>query len=229
MQNWDCATCTQKLNSICGVLGFAGGELVVAYLTGGATVVAKKMVQYGVKGGAALVRKVMKPIRAYRLSIRSKRAAQVLEATGKVTSEVASTTYKVSMSMKLRDLLKVAGRVSFKVGKKVLHHQVFKVVSTTTKKVLTPIRKYIELTDWAFLKGYKHVASAFSQLEMKSPGMVTKFIAHNAKSSPSLLRFISDKEIGINVKTYGSYVASFDRGKRGREANSQQKQLEKNR
>ena len=32
---WMCASCDQKINSICGVAGFAAGEIAVAYVTGG--------------------------------------------------------------------------------------------------------------------------------------------------------------------------------------------------
>jgi hypothetical protein len=34
-QPWLCANCDQKMNSICGVAGFAAGEIAVAYATGG--------------------------------------------------------------------------------------------------------------------------------------------------------------------------------------------------
>ena len=33
---WDCASCAQRVNMICGVTGFLGGEAVSAFLTGGA-------------------------------------------------------------------------------------------------------------------------------------------------------------------------------------------------
>lgn len=36
MRRWECASCSQKMNAICGTLGYLGGELVSAYLTGGA-------------------------------------------------------------------------------------------------------------------------------------------------------------------------------------------------
>jgi hypothetical protein len=34
--NWDCGTCVQKRNMICGVMGFMGGEVLATILTGGA-------------------------------------------------------------------------------------------------------------------------------------------------------------------------------------------------
>ncbi len=217
MQNWDCASCNQKINSICGVLGFAGGELVVAYLTGGATVAAKKLSELTYKGGSAVVNKILHPLRAYRISINNKMAANVLDTTVKVTGEVAQTAYKVSMRMKLRDFFYTAGNISYQVGSKVLNNKVFKVVSKSTKVVLTPIRKYIQLTDWAFMRGYEHTAIAFQSIQTKVIPHTVAFIAKYDSPTPEFMRFISDKEIGINVKTYGSYVASFDRGSRGRD------------
>ena len=33
--SWECSNCDQRLNSICGIVGFLGGEIVTAFLTGG--------------------------------------------------------------------------------------------------------------------------------------------------------------------------------------------------
>ncbi len=41
--SWDCASCSQKLNMACGVVGFMGGEVVMALLTGGVANVASKV------------------------------------------------------------------------------------------------------------------------------------------------------------------------------------------
>lgn len=220
MQDWDCATCNQKMNSICGVLGFAGGELLVAYLTGGATVAAKKVVQYSYKGGTALFNKVMEPVKAFRLSIHNRVASEVIDTTVKATGEVAGTAYKVSMKMKLRDFLEVAGKVTYKAGSKVLNSKVFTIVAKSTKMVLTPIRKYIQLTDWAFMRGYEHVGRAFQSVESKVFPKMVSFVSKYDAANPAFVRFISDKEIGINIKTYGSYVAALDRGNRGRDNQS---------
>lgn len=49
--SWDCATCGQKMNMICGIGGVAIGEIVTAFLTGGAVNIAKSVG----KGAATLV------------------------------------------------------------------------------------------------------------------------------------------------------------------------------
>lgn len=219
MKDWDCATCNQKMNSICGVLGFAGGELLVAYLTGGATLAAKKVVQYSYKGGSALVNRVLRPLKAYRLSIHSKTANAVIDTTAQVTGDVAVHAYKVGMRMKISDFLNAAGRLSYKAGSKVLTSKAFRVVAKSTKTVLTPLRKYIQLTDWAFMRGYGQVGRAFQSVESKMLPNVAKFVKTYQASNPKFVSYISDVEVGINIKTYGSYVASFDRGNRGRDEN----------
>lgn len=223
MGDWECASCKQQINSICGVLGFAGGELLVAYLTGGATVAAKKMVQYGYKTTTAIANRVLKPLRAYRLSIKSQKAVEVLETTATVATDVAEKTYRISMRMKLRDLLATAGRLTAKVGQKTMNSTVFKVMATGTKKVLYPVRKYIQLTDWAFMRGYEHTGLALKAVESHALPQVVSFVSKYSAKDPRFVSFISDVEIGINVKTYGSYVASFDRGNRGREESKQEK------
>ncbi len=35
LESWECSSCDQRLNGVCGVLGFAGGEIVTALITGG--------------------------------------------------------------------------------------------------------------------------------------------------------------------------------------------------
>ncbi len=219
MQDWDCATCRQKMNSICGVLGFAGGELVVAYLTGGATVAAKKMGEYAYKGGSALVNKVLSPFRTIpKFSATPPKVARdAFDLTTDVAGVAVKTSYKVTMKMKLRDFFEAAGVIAEQAGKTVLNSNALKIVTKGTKTILTPIRKYIELTDRAFLKGYEHAGLAFKSVESHALPRVVSFVKKYGAQDPEFIQFISAKEIGINIKTYGSYVASFDRGKRGRE------------
>jgi hypothetical protein len=50
MRNWECASCGQKTNAICGVAGFIAGEVVTSFvLTGGVGFAAKALVKTGGK------------------------------------------------------------------------------------------------------------------------------------------------------------------------------------
>ncbi|MCB0370548.1 MAG: hypothetical protein KDD45_14265, partial [Bdellovibrionales bacterium] len=44
MKSWDCASCLQKINAACGVVGYLGGEIVSMYMVGGALAVTKAIV-----------------------------------------------------------------------------------------------------------------------------------------------------------------------------------------
>ena len=52
MQSWGCATCTKRAQAICGVGGYLGGEIVTAYLTGGAAAAIKSVTASAAKGAA---------------------------------------------------------------------------------------------------------------------------------------------------------------------------------
>ena len=41
------------------------------------------------------------------------------------------------------------------------------------------------------------------------------------------LKFVDDKVVGINIKTYGAYVAGLDRGERGSRINADRKKRQK--
>lgn len=111
---WSCATCDQKINSICGVGGFAAGEIAVAYLTGGALSLGKAAIKSGV-GTVSVSAKLSKmlpklskttKLKIAKVKIRSMSAvdkALGLKAVTATTGVVNLVTWPLNQYMKLME------------------------------------------------------------------------------------------------------------------------------
>ncbi len=155
MTNWNCATCQQKLQLMCGVAGFAIGEIGTSFLTGGlasgARVIGTAVVR-GVQAGArasrfsTLARNVIRTIpRPPAAAVRA--AGRVVEATAVVmtaTQRAAVRSFEaLAASRPTRAIRTAAGAVSRSI------------VGQTTRFILRPIGFYIEALDNAFMAGMR--------------------------------------------------------------------------
>ena len=155
MTNWNCATCQQKLQLMCGVAGFAIGEIGTSFLTGGlasgARVIGTAVIR-GVQAGArasrfsTLARNVIRTIpRPPAAVVRA--AGAVVEATAVVmtaTQRAAVRSFEtLAASRPTRAIRTAAGAVSRSI------------VGQTTRFVLRPIGFYIEALDNAFMAGMR--------------------------------------------------------------------------
>ncbi|NCN41457.1 hypothetical protein GW916_09455 [bacterium] len=96
----NCATCNQRINAICGTLGYLGGEIAAAFLTGGASAVVGAIAKgaiVAVKGSAAVakVSNAASKSRAIMASVNAiKKSGQVMAAGARKTTGAALAPFK---------------------------------------------------------------------------------------------------------------------------------------
>ena len=142
--SWKCATCSQALNMSCGILGFAGGEIVTAYLTGGALSMVKTM------GTAAKATKVGQAVGAVASKAKATKMYNALATGAKYGSKPLVYTGKKAIGV-----IKFSGKAAtgiVKVGRKWM---------IKVGKVLMPVSKATKLKILkGFLKAEKKVIGA---------------------------------------------------------------------
>ena len=102
---WDCLSCSQKMSMACGAFGFVGGELVTAFLTGGALNIASKISK--VKS----IHKLMKVVEASASA--AKKASDVSGLSAKAAI-VAGGSKKLAKS-----IVKLIPKKSLRLSKKI--------------------------------------------------------------------------------------------------------------
>jgi hypothetical protein len=155
MTNWDCASCQQKLQLMCGVAGFAVGEIGTAFLTGGLVSGARFIgtaALNGVRAGARaaryspLARNVIRSIpRPPAAAVRAANA--VADATRVVmtaSQRRAIQSFEALTTSRQARVLRVSKR-------RISRH----IVTRTTGFVLRPIGMYIHAMDNAFMAGMR--------------------------------------------------------------------------
>jgi hypothetical protein len=105
MPSWSCATCNQRINAVCGVAGALGGEVLLAFATGG-TVAAVKGGVTATKAGVATAKGAVKATKAY-----AKTAAAARSATAAVGKAFAKTGIKSGLRIAAQDVAKKARAV----------------------------------------------------------------------------------------------------------------------
>lgn len=186
MSNWDCATCGQKMNSICGVVGFAVGEIVTAFFSGGAAAVAKIGVTSSVKIAAKITTKVSKTLSKIpklddAFKIVSKGSQKLAGGMGHLSDIAYKSWLKLKDSFsygKLKEALVVIKKGTSKMKKIVP----YKIVVKTTKFALSPIIKYLKLMDKAFRRGFKQTSNA-----LEGSNKVSRGVAPLSKSGETSL------------------------------------------
>lgn len=94
MNSWDCASCNQKINAMCGVIGIAGGEIVTAFITGGTLNILGKAGK--VAKIDSLIANTNKIMTATKVGAKALTfAGKTFGATAKVASSVMDKVYKI--------------------------------------------------------------------------------------------------------------------------------------
>jgi hypothetical protein len=160
----DCATCGQKLNMACGVVGFLGGEVLTAFLTGGAVNVAAK-------AGSA-VGKAASLGTKYLSGIGSRFAAKQLptlssgvrhmgslggKAGGAIVRAGSFTATWIGGKLIKHTPSFTKGALALLRGGKLAANGAGKMVVKTLGVVTSPwpVRKYLEVLEDAFILGQK--------------------------------------------------------------------------
>jgi hypothetical protein len=163
MEGWECASCTQKLNSVCGVVGFLGGEIVTSFLTGGLVGVAKvglKSVATASGKVTSKMGKLLTPIKqlgAVRIS--SQAVAKGLQSVANGGRAVAAATGNQWQKIGELQLLNSIAKYSKEVGRS----KSFALVSALPKGVGRGVVAYLKLMDRAFTAGVKRSERALTK------------------------------------------------------------------
>lgn len=165
MSNWDCATCQQKLQVMCGVAGYAIGEIPTAILTGGL-----------IAGGKAIAVGTMKAIKAGaeagKFSSMASAAVKAipkgadgLEAANRAAMALAQGSKRVLTAAE-KQALKAWKAVEGSAASKAIVEAAGKVsqsvVGDVTKMALKPAAVYMDALEAGFKLGYSTVDNALA-------------------------------------------------------------------
>lgn len=165
MSNWDCGSCQQKLQVMCGVAGYAIGEIPTAILTGGL-----------VAGGKAIAIGTMKAIKAGaeagKLSTMAASAvraipkgAEGLEAANRAAMALAQGSKRVLTAAE-KQALKAWKAVEESAASKAIAEAAGKVSQSVagdvTKMALKPAAIYMDALESGFKLGYSSVDNALA-------------------------------------------------------------------
>ena len=160
MESWDCGSCRQKMNVICGVVGFAGGEIVAMLLTGG-TIAGVEAASVAVSAGTAKVTSQMAKLISKYPKV-AKRLSQVSEGTKSVLRPLGNG-FKATRNFISKGWMKLIKSKAFKNIQKAAA----KTGVTTVTRILTyPLRQYFKLSEKAFVFGYKTTTKTLTTLKL---------------------------------------------------------------
>jgi hypothetical protein len=151
--SWGCATCSQKMNMSCGIVGFVGGEIVTAYLTGGTV----GLIKAGVKAGAAskVAQGIAKTQSFQKLAKGASVAAKPFAASGKALVGVLRLSGKAGMS-----IIRQGQKWALKIGNKFLKIsdasklKILRMMAKGKDLATKPFRAYFGAMERAFAAGY---------------------------------------------------------------------------
>lgn len=176
MSNWKCGNCNQKLNVVCGVVGFGAGEIVTAFFTGGAVAVGKTVALTSVKLGAKGVSKLSPMMSKFPKVTYQKSSTQLAK---EAAIQGAKATYAKSLiawekfnGLKaVAEIKKASGKVASKVkgaGIVVGQNKSVQVISKASEYAAKPFTSYIGLMNQAFGRGYGKVDDALLRMTHKT-------------------------------------------------------------
>lgn len=160
MSNWECSTCSQKMNAVCGVAGILGGEVVVAWLSGGVFAIAGK----GVEKSAAMFGKV---------GVAIKNAVPAVEKLGVVTIpfvktfEYAQKVLNSSLCVKLSEYARKAAQSTVNAALKISQTKAVTITMKMVKGGVSPVTHYIQLLNSSFNAGMSATNKLFAKNSMK--------------------------------------------------------------
>lgn len=181
MSNWECGSCNQKLNVICGVVGFGAGEIVTAFFTGGAVAVGKTVAMTGVKLGAKGVSKLSPVMSKFPKVSYQKSAAQLAKESA---LQAAKATYAQSLMAwqkfnnlrMIKDIKNASGKAAGSVrqaGIAVGQTKSVQVISKASEYAAKPFTSYLGLMNQAFGRGYGKVDDAILRMTHRAPASTT--------------------------------------------------------
>jgi hypothetical protein len=156
--SWDCATCSQKMNMACGVVGFIGGEILTSFIAGKALAYGAKMSQFTKLN--VISSKVTTGIGKTKLASGITKGGKFV---GSKITGVLSLGKTAAMG-----IVKSAGQWAIKIGGKVIplsataKRKLLKILAGAGKYGKMPFtaigkggKRYLELLEESFVLGYQ--------------------------------------------------------------------------
>lgn len=192
MDNWECATCNQRLNVICGVTGFAAGEIVTAFFTGGTVAVGKTVGMTAVKGGAILAARVGNAIKHIpAMSYVARVAPKGISAAGRAAHlahlKAITAWEKIGSLSHISGLKNVAAKLQ-RGAIAVQSSAPVQVVTGAAALAAKPFTEYVGLMSRAFGAGYHRVDDVLSRGVAATAPKVTEAtaVARVTQATPEL-------------------------------------------
>jgi hypothetical protein len=170
MEAWDCATCDQRVDAMCGVVGYIGGEVIVSYFTGGSLAVGKTMAASAAKMGSSSASKVAAKVAAKlpRLAKTTRVVVDGAKLAGSkywqgakwtlnnaAQSRAAQAVKKFSAKQTERVSNAASAAHGYVLARPLLNASV-KLTVLPLKLAGRPIGKFLKLMDMVFVLGYLH-------------------------------------------------------------------------
>lgn len=193
METWECSNCSQRMQSICGIVGYLGGEIVTGYFTGGGAAVGKVIAEGAVKAGAVIAAKLGKAFPKAAAVVRSgaaliPRIGQIAMTPVRLSERAVFATYKaltesrvakailkkvdgVAATTKLI-LLNSESLVAVLHNAGILAKDAIKILKASGTIIVYPGAAYLDLVNEGFLLGYKHANQMLTLARKKGVNVV---------------------------------------------------------
>lgn len=169
MSNWNCASCGQKMNAVCGVAGVLGGEVVAAWLTGGAVSLGAKAAGKGSaymgKINEALIKAIPAVEKVEKGMAKVAKTMVVLPITK--TIDFARKIIQSQLSVKILDYAKKASQPSMNALLKLSRTKPMTLTVKVVKGAVSPVTSYMKLLDNSFDAGMLAADRAVNKLAQK--------------------------------------------------------------
>jgi hypothetical protein len=144
--SFSCANCNEKLNMICGVAGYLGGNFVSNFFTGGAVAAAQITAKIARAATFSVVRKVPGGARVLEKMASGGRVGRI---SGLIGGTIRNAWAAVKGSRTVRGVLSVAGRVNSSARKKIF------LYAHGQDAVMAAVHAYHRMTLGAYQKGFQ--------------------------------------------------------------------------
>lgn len=204
MQNWECSNCSQKMNAVCGVIGFMGGEIVTSFLTGGMVGAAKVGISATSKvamKGATKMSKLLKPmIEGSKAKAAIQTISKGFSSSSLVVTRSASKAWAKVKGSSIVQKVKLQSSNALDAAQKIGDTSTYKVLSAVPRATKNAISKYLELNNRAFILGAKGSEAAMISLSRRSKVLSDNSALKAAlESEPKLLNISKSDPETIDI------------------------------
>lgn len=159
--SWECASCDEKLNMVCGVTGYIGATIVTSFFTGGATAMAQISGKLATTSAIAVARNIPGAARIARTMSSAGRLSRgagglISGSVRQVWGAVAGSRSVQAISSVLTQLRAAGSALNGVAGKRIF------LYAQTQTAVIEAVQAYNRLARAAFDLGYRSTGNAAS-------------------------------------------------------------------